>query len=42
MRQKGEPHRRITVPRHEEIAKGTLRAILNEAGLTPEEFSKLL
>jgi HicA toxin of bacterial toxin-antitoxin, len=42
MRKKEEPHRRISVPRHEEIARGTLRAILNEVGLTPEEFSRLL
>ncbi|MDG7018507.1 MAG: type II toxin-antitoxin system HicA family toxin [Nitrososphaerota archaeon] len=28
MRQKEEPHRRVTVPRHSELAKGTLRAII--------------
>ena len=42
LRQMDEPHRRITVPYHEEIAKGTLRSILNEAGLTIEEFLDLL
>ena len=42
LRQVNEPHRRITVPNHKEIAKGTLRAILNEVGLTVEEFLKLL
>lgn len=36
------PHRRITVPRHNEVAKGTLRAIIRDAGLTVEEFLKLL
>lgn len=36
------PHRRITVPRHKEIAKGTLGAIIGETGLTVEEFLKLL
>ena len=34
--------RRLTVPNHRELAKGTLRALIREAGLTKEEFSKLL
>lgn len=42
MRQTVYPHRRITVPDHDEVAKGTLRAILREAGLTVEEFRALL
>jgi predicted RNA binding protein YcfA (HicA-like mRNA interferase family) len=29
-------------PNHKEIAKGTLRAIIRQAGLTPEEFNALL
>lgn len=36
------PHRRLTVPNHKEIAKGTLRSILREAGLTVAEFVALL
>jgi len=36
------PFRRITVPDHKEIAKGTLRAILRAAGLTTEELLALL
>ena len=36
------PHRRLTVPNHKEMAKGTLRAIIRQAGLTVEEFVKLL
>jgi predicted RNA binding protein YcfA (HicA-like mRNA interferase family) len=36
------PHRRLTVPDHDEVAKGTLRAIIREAGLTVEEFKALL
>lgn len=36
------PHRRLTVPNHAEISKGTLRAIIREAGLTREEFFELL
>ena len=42
LRQKDEPHRRLTVPNHKELAKGTLRAIIREAGLTVEEFVQLL
>ncbi|MGQ9507219.1 MAG: type II toxin-antitoxin system HicA family toxin [Candidatus Bathycorpusculaceae bacterium] len=33
--------RTVVVPKHEEIAIGTLRGILFQAGLTPEEFVKL-
>lgn len=35
------PHRRLTVPNHKEISKGTLRAIIRQAGLTVEEFLEL-
>jgi predicted RNA binding protein YcfA (HicA-like mRNA interferase family) len=42
LRQKEHPHRRITVPMHREIAKGTLRAIIRQAGLTVEEFIELV
>ena len=36
------PHRRLTIPDHKELAKGTLRAVIREAGLTVDEFAKLL
>ena len=42
LRQVAYPHRRITVPDHDEVAKGTLRAIIREAGLTVDEFKALL
>ena len=42
LRQSAEPHRRLTVPDHREIAKGTLRSILREAGITVEELKALL
>jgi len=32
----------LTVPNHPEVAKGTLSAIIKEAGLTIEEFMALL
>jgi predicted RNA binding protein YcfA (HicA-like mRNA interferase family) len=36
------PHRRITVPDHREVAKGTLRSIIRQAGLTVDGFVSLL
>ena len=42
LRHKEEPHRRLTVPNHKELAKGTLRAVIRQSGLTREEFLKLL
>lgn len=42
LRHQGPPHRRLTVPNHKELARGTLRAIIREAGLTVDEFRKLL
>ncbi len=41
-RQQAPPHRRLTVPDHKEVAKGTLRAIIRQAGLTVDEFKSLL
>jgi predicted RNA binding protein YcfA (HicA-like mRNA interferase family) len=35
------PYRRITIPNHPEIAKGTLRKIIKQCGLTVEEFLRL-
>lgn len=42
LRQTMPPHRRITVPDHKEVAKGTLRAIIRQAGLSVNEFTALL
>jgi predicted RNA binding protein YcfA (HicA-like mRNA interferase family) len=42
LRHANSPHRRLSVPNHKELAKGTLRALIREAGLTVEEFSTLL
>lgn len=42
MRQAEASHRRITVPDHNPVAKGTLRAIIRQVGLTVEEFVSLL
>ena len=35
-------NRRLTIPDHKELAKGTLRAVIREAGLTVDEFAALL
>ena len=42
LRQLDPPHRRVVVPDHRELAKGTLRAIIKQAGLTVEEIVELL
>jgi len=42
LRQKVSPYRRLVIPDHREIAKGTLRAIIKQAGLTTEELVMLL
>ena len=42
LRQVACPHRRVVVPDHREVAKGTLRKIIKQVGLTVEEFNQLL
>jgi predicted RNA binding protein YcfA (HicA-like mRNA interferase family) len=42
LRQQAAPHRRLTIPDHKEVAKGTLRGIIRQAGLTLDEFLELL
>ena len=37
-----EEGRVVIVPLHDELALGTLRSILRQAGLSPEEFAGLL
>ena len=32
----------LSIPQHKELSVGTLRALIRHAGLTVEEFSKLL
>jgi predicted RNA binding protein YcfA (HicA-like mRNA interferase family) len=36
------PHRRLTVPDHREVSKGTLRGLIREAGISVEEFIALV
>ncbi len=42
LRQKEYPHRRLTIPNHRELSKGTLKAILKQAGLTATDLAELL
>lgn len=42
LRQQTAPHRRLTVPDHKEVAKGTLRAIIRQAGLTVDQFHDMI
>lgn len=41
VRIEGNQIRTAIVPHHHEVAIGTLRSILNQAGLTPEGFERL-
>jgi predicted RNA binding protein YcfA (HicA-like mRNA interferase family) len=42
LRQAESPHRRLTVPDHKELRKGTLWALIRHAGLSVDEFVALL
>ena len=42
LRHQNPPYRRLTVPNHKTVAKGTLRSLIRESGLTVEQFTELL
>ena len=42
LRNRFPPHRRLTVPDHKELAKGTLRSIIRQSGLTVQELCDML
>ena len=42
LRHADPPHRRLSVPNHKELAKGTLRALIRDAGFTVDQFTQLL
>lgn len=42
LRHRDPPFRRLTIPDHRELAKGTLRSLIRAAGLTVDEFMALL
>ena len=39
---RSDPATTLSVPNHRELDRGTLRALLRQAGLAPDEFGKLL
>jgi predicted RNA binding protein YcfA (HicA-like mRNA interferase family) len=39
---RAHPFGQVVVPDHKELDRGTLRAIIRQAGLTVEEFVRLL
>ena len=42
LRNADPPHRRLTVPNHKELAKGTMKAILRQAGLSVQDLLELM
>jgi predicted RNA binding protein YcfA (HicA-like mRNA interferase family) len=42
LRNNNYPYRRLTIPNHKDVSKGTLRSIITQAGLTLKEFKDLL
>jgi predicted RNA binding protein YcfA (HicA-like mRNA interferase family) len=42
LRNTSYPYRRLVIPNHKEIAKGTLRAVIKQSGMTVNEFKSLL
>ena len=42
LRHSEPPHRRVSVPNHRELAKGTFRSLIRAVGLTVDEFVDLL
>ncbi|WKT57185.1 type II toxin-antitoxin system HicA family toxin [Candidatus Nitrosotenuis chungbukensis] len=42
LRNNKAPFRRLTIPNHKEIARGTLNAIIEDADMTRDEFLSLL
>lgn len=42
LRNNKPPFRRLTIPNHKEIARGTLNSIIEDTGLKRDEFLSLL
>ncbi len=42
LRSKEPPHRHLCIPNHKELGRGLLRGLIRDAGLTIEDFIKLL
>ncbi len=42
LRSEEPPHRHLSIPKHKELGRGLLRGLIRDAGLTIEDFIKLL
>ncbi len=42
LRSEEPPHRHLSIPNHKELGRGLLRGLIRDAGITTEEFLKLL
>jgi len=42
LRRENPPHRHLSVPNHKELGRGLLRGLIRDAGLTVDEFHRLL
>jgi len=42
LRRENPPHRHLSVPNHKELVRGLLRGLIRDAGLTVDEFHRLL
>ncbi|MCH8260429.1 MAG: type II toxin-antitoxin system HicA family toxin [Planctomycetes bacterium] len=42
LRSREPPHRHLSIPNHKELGRGLLRGLIRDAGLTIEDFIKLL
>ena len=42
LRHKDPPHRRLVIPNHKELNRKTLRKIVNQSGISVDEFVELL
>ncbi len=42
LRRKDPPYRHLSIPNHKELAKGLLRGLIRDAGLTSDQFIELL
>jgi len=42
LRHHDSPHRRLTIPNHREIARGTLKSIMRQAGINLDQLLEIL
>ena len=42
LRHRNPPHRRLTIPNHREIARGTLKSVMRQAGINLGQLLEIL